>query len=322
MIEEGKIDYNAPAENYLPELGNMKILTGFEDGIPQFRDPTSKATVKQLLSHTSGTASLYGNTSLIKYIEALKKMDPEMVKKYPTVNEILVEDPGKKFIYGKGTDLLGYIAEEIIDKPLDDILEERLFKPIGMEQTKRIVAPEDEAVRAKVHGPSSQGLPVIGFMQISQKEGKRELPGAGGLSSTMNSYSLLLATLLNGGVSPKTGNRILKESTIDKYLFTPQLDPHQQYEMFPAAAPEYNLSPDLMPGTPKNFSAGFLLNLEDVPNGRKAFSGGWAGLANTYYFIDRKSGVALLITTQILPFGDPEVIKMLENFELAVYKSL
>ena len=321
MIEEGKIDYSSPAEKYLPELAHAKVLVSIENEVPKFRDPETKITIKQLLNHTSGSALFLGHNLLGQYYMLLNEMGTEKAKEYPTMWTVLVEDPGSKFVYGNSTDILGFIVEEVTGKTLDEVMEERICKPVGMNGTKRILSREDYENRAKIHGSKSQGFPII-QLPVSQEEGKRLLLGGSGLHSTLQSYSLLLATILNGGVAPKTGERILKESTLDKYLFTPQLEEGIEFEMLPAANPVFNSSPNLMPGTPKSFSSGLLVNLEDVPGGRKKNSGGWAGLANSYYFVDRTTGIAAIISTQMLPFGESEFLKVLQPFEEAIYKSL
>ena len=67
------------------------------------------------------------------------------------------------------------------------------------------------------------------------------------------------------------------------------------------------------------FGLGFLINLDDQPGRRAAGSLAWAGLYNTYFWIDPAAGVAGVLLTQVLPFADPQVLSVFADFEHAVY---
>ena len=79
---------------------------------------------------------------------------------------------------------------------------------------------------------------------------------------------------------------------------------------------------DFFPGERAGWSLSFLINRHDVRGGRPAGSLSWAGLANSYYWIDTKNGIAAVLATQMLPFFDPQVIALLRSFEHLVYEGL
>jgi hypothetical protein len=79
---------------------------------------------------------------------------------------------------------------------------------------------------------------------------------------------------------------------------------------------------DFEPGPGFKWGYGLLLNTEDVPGARRAWSGAWAGLLNTHFWVDRTTGVTGAIYTQFLPFVTPEAMRMYQDFERALYASL
>jgi CubicO group peptidase (beta-lactamase class C family) len=142
--------------------------------------------------------------------------------------------------------------------------------------------------------------------------------GGGGLYSTARDYPRLLRALLNGG--ELDGARILKPETVA------EISRNQIGEI--AVGPMKTVDPgssndaEFFPGMPKRWGLASMLNLEEAPTGRSAGSLAWAGLANTYFWLDPSKRVAGLILTQILPFADQAVLDLFSRFERAVYDSV
>lgn len=130
--------------------------------------------------------------------------------------------------------------------------------------------------------------------------------GGSGLFATPRAFLAVLGAVLAGGVSPRTGRRILKQETVDD-MFVPQtLDVPDQGALatgeLAAAMPTHTRRIPLLPGR-KAWTLSHLTNLEQMPNGKSAGAGEWYGLANLYWTIDRRAGVAALAFSQTLPFG-------------------
>lgn len=140
-----------------------------------------------------------------------------------------------------------------------------------------------------------------------------------GLYSTALDYAKFIRMWLNDGRSAD-GTAVLKPSTVamaeQNGLGDLKITP------LPAAIAALTNPVEFFPGTPKSWALTFMVNDEDAPTGRPAGSLAWAGLANLYYWIDRRSGVGGFWATQLFPFGDPTSLGGYLDFETAVYRSL
>lgn len=142
---------------------------------------------------------------------------------------------------------------------------------------------------------------------------------------TLEEWSVVLLVLLNDGVHPETGVRIVNAETVENYMFTDLLSqlniPCDPVGIFPKSL--YDLGSvnagELLPGTRKSWGVGLMLNLEDVKGKRRAMSGAWAGLANMYTWVDRASGVAGVVGTSFLPFMDEDVLGVADEVERWAY---
>jgi methyl acetate hydrolase len=143
-------------------------------------------------------------------------------------------------------------------------------------------------------------------------------PGGGGLFSTASDYLRFLRALMNGG--ELDGNRILKPETValmgQNHMGALDVQP------LPTQIPHLSNPVDLFPGMSKKWGLTFLINTETGPAGRSPGSLAWAGLNNTYYWLDPTRKVAGVLMTQTLPFADPTVLEALDAFESAVYQTV
>ena len=150
---------------------------------------------------------------------------------------------------------------------------------------------------------------------ISAWSGASSLPFGGGILSTARDYLSFLQMLLHGGSFH--GARLLRPETV-------ALMGENQIGDLPAGilkscAPELSNDVDFFPGAKVRWGLGYMLNMEPGPNGRSAATVSWAGLANSYYWLDPARGITGVILTQILPFADPAAVNLYGRFERAVY---
>jgi CubicO group peptidase (beta-lactamase class C family) len=144
------------------------------------------------------------------------------------------------------------------------------------------------------------------------------LAGGGGLYSTAGDYLAFLQMLLHEG--SLNGEQIIKPDTV-------ALMGENHIGALPAGILKTNNPPltndvDFFPGQPVRWGLGYMLTLDPGPNGRSAGSVTWAGIFNTYYWLDPKRRVAGVIMTQILPFADPQTVALYGAFERGVYGAI
>ncbi|SRR5579883_1194685 len=314
LVERGKLALDQPAKEILPLLGKVQVLTGFDASGPVMRPPRTDITLRHLLTHTAGFAYDTWNEKIARY--AREKDVPAMrTAKLAAFNVPLVRDPGERWEYGVNIEMVGRMIEAASGIDLESYLQRHILKPLGMRDTSYIARPAWDNRLAAVHARKADGtLEVIASPPID--EATREFfPGGGGLYSTAPDYLRFLRALMNGG--ELDGARILKPETValmgDNHMGELDVEP------LPTFNPILSNPVDLMPGVVKKWGLTFLINTAALPAGRGAGSLAWAGLNNTYYWLDPSVKVAAVFMTQILPFADATVLQALDAFERAVY---
>ena len=141
-------------------------------------------------------------------------------------------------------------------------------------------------------------------------------PGGGGLYSTAGDYLRFLRMLLHGG--ELDGARVLRPDTVA--LMAQNHMGALNVQPLKSVNPRFSNDAEFFPGMQKKWGLSFLINTEDCPGGRSAGSLAWAGINNTYFWVDPQRQVAGVLMTQILPFADPTVLRLLEAFEREVYR--
>lgn len=229
-------------------------------------------------------------------------------------------DPGQAYNYGVNIDKLGFIVEKLSGQTLAQYIKQHITDPLGMTST----GPKlNENAYLKVHMKGDDGkLTAVNEIRVATDP---EVFGGGHyIVSTLNDYSKLLLTLLNDGANPQNGGRILKPDTVQKYVFKDMIPtvgckPDGIGEIPKSCVPGPSNAGEFMPGVPKGWSCGLMLNMSDSPGGRKALSGAWAGLGNLFFWIDRKADIAGIIGTGVLPFMDPDAVALFEKLEKFAY---
>jgi CubicO group peptidase (beta-lactamase class C family) len=317
LVEQGALSLDAPAKEILPALGEARVLTGFDAKGPMLRPPRADITLRQLLTHTAGFAYETWNAKIARYVRE-QGLPPMRSAKLGAFAVPLASDPGERWEYGVNIEMVGRMIEAVSGTDLETHLQAHVLKPLGMLDTSYIARPAWEDRLAALHVRGADGtLEAIASPPVD--ETRREFfPGGGGLFSTARDYLRLLRALLNGG--ELDGVRILKAATVammgENHMGALNVLP------LPTEMPNLSNPVDLMPGITKKWGLSFLINSQAIPGGRAASSLAWAGLMNTYFWLDPASGVAGVFMTQIRPFADKIVLDAFDAFERAVYQAL
>jgi methyl acetate hydrolase len=318
MVEQEKLSLDQPAREILPFLAETKVLDGFDgNGSPLLRAPRGEITLRRLLTHTAGFVYDIWNENLRRYAAATG-LAPARTGKLAALTAPLGFDPGERWEYGINIDVAGRMVEVVSGLDLETYMQRHIFAPLGMVDTSFIQRPEWDNRLPAVHARQDDGTLKPLETSAAPPEPREFFPGGGGLFSTTADYLRFLQALMHGGVLD--GQRILRAETVammgQNHMGGLNVLPMKSSD------PQLSNDVDLFPGMPKKWGLSFLINTRDVPGGRSAGSLAWAGLNNTYYWLDPSRMVAGVLMTQILPFGDRAVLDALDAFETAVYRSV
>jgi CubicO group peptidase (beta-lactamase class C family) len=211
-------------------------------------------------------------------------------------------------------DWAGQAIEQASGTLLIDYLRERVLDPLGMIDTGFAIRPELRQRLSGMHVRRSDGS--LEPMEYHPDPDPRLFTGGGGLHSTAGDYLTFLRMLLGNGSF--NGVRLLQPETV-RLMATNQIG-DLNAGVLKSNLPASSYDADFFPGMRKGWGLGFLINMEASPTGRSAGSLAWAGLRNTYFWLDPDRGVAGVLLTQSLPFADPAVLRLLGEFEGAVYR--
>jgi methyl acetate hydrolase len=313
LVEEGRLSLDAPVPAIDPALSAPQVLDGFDGaGLPRLRPAERPITLKHLMTHTAGFTYEFWNADMLRYVETTGT-PPLMSGKLAALSRPLSFDPGARWEYGINIDWIGRLIEAVSGQSLEIYLRDRILAPLGMDDTGFVPNPEQQARLASMHQRQADGGLLA---QPSSPLSPREFfAGGGGLFSTGRDYLSFLRMLLHGG---RLGDaRILKPETVA--LMSRNHIGDLPAGIMKSSMPELSNDVDFFPGAPLRWGLGYMLNLEPGPNGRSAGTVSWAGLANSYYWLDPVRRVAGVIMTQILPFADPIAVRLYGQFERAVY---
>lgn len=302
--DRGNLDFDAPVDTYCADFAAVEVLDGFDDDRPRTRPPASRATVRQLVTHTAGLAYGFWNADLRRWDAAAGTGD--------VFTTPMVADPGTMFEYGIATDWLGKVVEAASRQPFDLYLAEHILGPLGMTSTTFLTNGEQRARCVPVHARDDAGGWVTTGFDWDQYPAYWS--GGHGLYSTPSDYLRFQRMLLGGGAA--MGARILDPSSV-REAFTNQIGDL----WFPAEirTADPATSGDLVAGPGMTWGWGLLLNTTARPGMRRTGSGAWAGLFNTYFWVDPTTGITGALYTQSLPFLDPEALRVFADFERALY---
>ena len=317
LVEAGSLELDAPASATVPELGNARVLEGFaEDGTPQTRPPRRDITLRHLLTHTSGFVYDIWNSDVVRYQEVTET--PGIIEcRDKCLTTPLTFDPGDRWDYGIGIDWVGKTVEAVSGQKLGEYMRTNILDPLGMTDTAFRISDDMRSRLAKIHmrGENDALDPQL-ELEIPQ-EPEFEM-GGGGLYGTVGDYLRFVRMILNRGRC--NSGRILQEETVD--LMSRNHIGNLRVCALETAIPPFSNDAEFFPGSPKTWGLTFMINEETAPTGRSAGSLGWAGLANSFFWIDPSRGIGGAYLTQVLPFVDKESFPLYLAFEKAVYDTL
>lgn len=316
-LEEGKIDLDAPAKNYAPDIGKLQVMDGFDaKGNPILRAPKRDITTRMLMLHTAGFGYDFFNANYNKM--AQNHGQPSVVSaSRPAIMTPLLFDPGDKWEYGSNIDWCGQVVEGIRGKRLGEVFKERIFTQLEIEDMAFTMTPSMKKRQADIHARGADGS--LSPMSFTLPQPPEIDMGGHGLYATVGEYMKFIRMWLNDG----NGNngRVLKKETVEAAVKN-GLKGDQKVVMLPGVIPSLSNDAEFFPGLKKSWSYTFMVNDEEAPTGRPAGAIAWAGLANLFYWIDRQNGIGGYWATQILPFADTPSVLGYYDFETAVYKSM
>ncbi len=292
LYEEGKFSLRDPVARYIPEFADLEVAVGVDDAGNMITEPADHPmTIRELMSHTAGFSYGIFSESAVDELyverEVLKAEDTlqDMIDKLADIP--LRQQPGSPWHYSIAVDIQGYLVEKLSGQKLDEFFQDRIFDPLGMNDTAFWVTP-DKAPRfaqvyiyddaGKVLRPDGEPLALQDYLQPITL-----LSGGGGLVSTSMDYLRFCQMLLNGG--ELDGVRLLAPSTV-ALMHRNQLPPEH---------------PEFSPG--EGFGLNFAVVLDPVE--ANAISAGeyyWGGAAGTWFWIDPAED--LIFVGMIQQFGD------------------
>ncbi len=316
LVEQGKLSLDEPIGKLLPDLAAPQVLEGFDaKGEPKLRPAKAPITLRKLMTHTAGFCYDLWNADMGKYME--KTGTPGIISCLnAALKTPLASDPGSRWEYGINIDFVGKAVEAASGKKLDAYLRDNMFAPLGMSDTGFKISDDMRKRLVGMHARGEDG--ALAAMPFELEQNPEFHMGGGGLYSTAADYIKFCQMILNKGKG--NGNQLLKGETIAAMGQNQMGD--LSVSKMTTAAPPYTNDVDLYPDQVKKWGLSFLINTAKTPEGRSPGSLAWAGLANTYYWIDPSRDVCGVILTQLLPFADKHSLEAFAGFEKGIYAGL
>ena len=211
LVEDGKLDLDAPAKNYAPEIGKAQVLEGFDAaGKPKLRPPKRDVTTRMLLLHTAGFGYDFFNEQYNRL--AQEHGQPSVItSSKAALNTPLLFDPGEKWEYGSNIDWAGQVVEGITGKRLGEVMQERIFAPLGMTSSGFTLTPSMRSRLARIHQREADGsLKPLADFELPQDPEVHM--GGHGLYSTVGDYCRFIRMWLNDGMGEH--GRVLRKETV------------------------------------------------------------------------------------------------------------
>ncbi len=283
LVEQGKLSLDQPMGQVLPQLA-APMVSNWSDRIPRYEKATGMPDISESRNGAFATP--------------------------------LEFDPGERWQYGIGMDVVGKIVEAVSGQSLEIYFRENIFEPLGMADTGFLISSAQKQRTATTYARQADGsLKALPFEMPQRPE---FFSGGGGLFSTPRDYMAFLRMLLADGTF--NGAQILKAQTVAS-MRTNQIG---DLDVTPlkSSAPAWSNDANLFPGMEQKWGLSFDINTRPGPNGRSAGSYTWAGLLNCYYWVDPVKRVTGAIFTQVLPFYDARVVDLYGAFERGLYMGL
>ena len=321
LYESGALMLDDPVSSHLPAFASVRVLEPGSGSEPRLAPLDRPITIRHLLTHTSGLSYRFLAPPRLapRYIEA--GITDGLAQTPGTVGEMvdrlaalpLLHQPGERFTYSLGVDVLGRVVEVVSGRSLADYMRDEIFEPLGMVDTGFFRDAADADRYASVYAPGADGLVEVPSEPVSSPDGRTvhsagypyDGPrtyhsGGAGLTSTISDYARFLLALLNGG--ELDGARILGRRTVR--LMTRD-----------------HLAGLGVPDTGQRFGLGFAISGDPGVTGGPRSEGafGWLGFFNTVYWVDPEEQLVAIIMTQLYPNNRS---RLTDRFEVAVYSAI
>jgi CubicO group peptidase (beta-lactamase class C family) len=315
LVEQRKLSLDEPIGKILPDLASPQVLEGFDaSGNPKLRPAKGAITLRQLMTHTAGFVYELWSGDKATYLE--KTGTPGITTcQNAALKTPLAHDPGTRWDYGTNIDFVGKAVEAVSGQRLDAYLRDNLLAPLGMNDTGFKISDSMRQRLVGMHARAPEGVAPIPFELEQNPEFHM---GGGGLYGTAADYIKFTQMILNKGKG--NGNQVLKPETVA--LMGQNHIGALEVNKLTTAMPIYTNDVELYPGMSKKWGLSFLINTAQTPEGRSAGSLAWAGLANTYFWIDPARNVSGVILMQLLPFADRLCLEAFAGFERGIYAGL
>ncbi len=297
LWEEGKFRLDDQISKYIPEFGKAQLLDTFDEKDSSYttKPADNQITIRHLITHTSGIGygfidgddrfrKIYQKAGIIDAFTTESITIEENIKKLAKLP--LHHNPGEKYTYSEGLDVLGYLIEILSGKPLDEFFRERIFDPLGMDDTW-FYLPESKfdrlvPVQTKKDGKWIKYPPIPVYDPDYPKKGaKTFFSGGGGLSSTAKDYATFLQMYLNKG--ELNGIRLLSRTTI-QFMMANQVG-----DLFGDSGGYYGLAFGVLDQKG-----------EDLGGQGSLGTFTWGGYFNTQYFADPKENIIGVLMKQTM----------------------
>lgn len=298
LVEENRLKLTDPVGKFLPALEKMKVFAGGSAKKPKLVDARRQMRVKDLLTHTSGLIYGFGQEPIDEIYRAAKILEsPSMdafVEKLATLP--LAHQPGERYAYGLSTDVLGAIVEKASGMKFEQFVEERITRPLGMNDTGYDLPEAKRSRLATIYVPDKQGtltvLPEDQMAGVFPEPGRGFAAGGAGMFSTIGDYARFGQMLLNGG--ELDGVRILGRKTVElmmanhlNHLARPTIGGDDAFGFGLGGRVRIDMAKGNAPGSLGQF--------------------GWSGAATTYFDIDPKEKTMILIVAQHFPYNQHDI---------------
>nr|WP_268871127.1 serine hydrolase domain-containing protein [Halalkalibacterium ligniniphilum] len=313
LVEEGKVRLDDPVKKYVPEISKIKVLEGFDsDGQPILREPKTDITINMLMLHTAGFGYEFFSHEDRKYRN--EKGTPSILTStFDSIKSVLLFEPGERWNYAVNIDWVGKVVEAVRGKRLSEVMAEHIFAPLAMSDIGFTLTPSMMERCATIHSRAKDGaikpLPNLILPQSPDMD-----MGGHGLYASIGEYMKFIRMILNDGEG------LLKPETVAQ-MSQNGLGELKSGGWIPSD-PTLANNGEFYPGVQKSWSYTFQVNDDPIPTGRPAGQLMWAGLANLFYWIDRKNGIGGFGASKMFPYQDPASYLGFVEFESAVYSTL
>jgi CubicO group peptidase (beta-lactamase class C family) len=300
LVEEGKLQLSDRVDQFIPEFKDVKVYKGGTVDKPELAPPERPITVKHLLTHTAGLTYGWGNDNVSEMYKKAKVFDVASLKEF--IDKLtklpLMSNPGDKYEYSVGLDVLGYLVQVVSGMPFDRFVQERILDPLKMSDSHFVLPDAKRARLAKIYGMKD------GKLEAQEGLEAKGVPFGGmGLFSTIGDYARFAQMLANGG--ELDGARLLGRKTVDLMMMN-----HLTGLATPTTGGDDS----------EGFGLGGAVRIDPAKSGRPGSEGlyGWDGAASTRFRVDRKEKLVSLLFMQWMPYDGAT----LNRFETLVYQAL